>query len=467
MSEQPNSVINQLLLNLKCLGFDMQAVVLDKVPARGLPPRYLNFKLDSEMFGTGGSNTAAVEILLFFIFQNMPWEGVASVLPCTGGISLNQMGQVRRRYAENASHFFNEMLLCFPCLEIDQLSSFKKQASNLLDLLKHILPPDLGHARRVLTESGPRMAYVCFRLTSYILQHQATGTINPVMITGGPDTTARRNVLKSMLVRETLKFQEITEGYLQAETKLRTAATTLSSDYEDAALRISTYKKRCRKAELIGKASMSQDSSKQPDVEVSLAKRRSVIESIRDMHKEKDGLFDALEGKKCYDLTQESLQGTWEAAGGTGKLLGEKGQCPDVKSIVKRWAAHLEDLQHTLAKQDSRKKGHGPPVIGAANDLSEACTAQMKPLAALLEKARTHNDTITTTLRPRLSIELASLQKQLVSNPLNSLISLEHSLSTSPSPSPASLLPQPVQQSVQRDTSGSPGAWLVASGDVH
>eukprot|EP01059_Diplonema_ambulator_P013323 TRINITY_DN23856_c0_g1_i1.p1 TRINITY_DN23856_c0_g1~~TRINITY_DN23856_c0_g1_i1.p1 ORF type:complete len:477 (+),score=54.95 TRINITY_DN23856_c0_g1_i1:58-1431(+) len=449
-----NTVPHQLILNLNCLGFDLKTVVLDKVPSRGLPRRYNEFVLAEDMFSV--SNSAAVEIVLYFTLDNMPWEAVAEVLPLTTGVAPDQMDQVRKRHVDNARHYMRELEMSFPCTEVDQLTSFKKNATYLLELLKHLLPPDLGHARRVLTEAGPRMAFVVYKLTCYILQFQATGRIEPEEITGGLDTISRRNVLKSLVVRETMKFQYIAEKYLEAGKRMRKVGEMMAKDYEVAAGRIAAARKRQKRTENIVPAD---------GVGGEIARRKDLVDNIKDLHGCMGVMGNAGEGKVVYDLTEASLQRTWEAAGREGRVES------DVRMLVKKWVEHLDALQAAVFKQEKMDRFRGKPSAvkspvkpsSTIADLTLACNTQLPPLTALLEKLSNQNTTVTAHLHPRLSSSLTHLHRKLASNPLNSLLSTSDTSPRTPSPSPLPLtsVPQPIPMRKER----SPDTWLVSAGE--
>ena len=456
MSGEDYTVGHQLLLNLECLGFSVDDVVLRKVPTRALPQRYRTFRLDENMFSSGSGATAATEVVLYFIMTSLPWAEVANQLPCSGGMA-GQRSSIIQRYNENVQVYLTELDMTFPCVETDQLSSFKKNATHLLELLKHILPKDMGHARRLLTESGHRMAWVCLRLSSIILQHQAIGKIEIYSLTGMPDTKVHQNVLKSQVVRESLKFQSVIEEYQNTENSIKEVTQILLEDYENAKLRKQTIQKQVT-------SSLNDNTHIDATVtSTALAKRKELLAAfaeVKEKHIDLEKLLST-SNKDEETLSINSLQQTWIESGGDGDLRTavddntySSNDQLDLVKLSSKWLQCLKEI-HEYSSKVSRKKNSG---ISSIKVLVDECESQLPILKQLLSGLESQNTAMNCDLKPKLESELQLLRKRIQQHPLNSLIALETSRqdSFSTSPQPLGSCPLPIQQN--RDT--SPSSWL-------
>ena len=478
MEDVDLSVTGQLVLNLECLGFNLHSVVLSKVPIRGLPARYASFRLSPEMFNA--TNSAAVEVVLFFILDLMDWEAVAAALPTSAGLTPDQRTQVCARLVENAGQLMSELRLAFPCVEVEQLSSFKKHAASLLELLRHLLPPETGHARRLITEAGHRMAWVCMRLSAYVVQRQATGRLDACAVRGLPATPLHAKVLKARVVRETLRFQKAAEEYLEVEAVVAQTAAQMTADYEAARAKIAQLE-AAKAATTGGGAGSPARAAAQHKAAHALQRRKQLLDDVQALAAQLEGMDGALSGAGRSELSRAALEETWAASGGEGTLAARLGSGSggggggggdgsiDLADVARHWVRSLETLNASVAAAGQQKdaKGAGsaasmraraagptrpvPPANVA--QLVGACEAQLEPLTLLLEKLRRHNRDVQTELRPRMESELVSLSAHVAETyPLESLLPADlRGFSLSPVPQPLLSAPVPVHGGTQAD----------------
>ncbi|KAJ9462334.1 hypothetical protein DIPPA_08211 [Diplonema papillatum] len=489
MSDE-RSVARQLVLNLECLGFNASTVVLGKVPAHGLPARYGGFRLSPDMFEA--PNGAAAEVVLYFLLENLPWEPIADLLPTAAGLAPLQTQQIRTRLVDSARMYLQELSLSFPCAEAAQLTAFKKNAALLLDLLKHTLPCDMGHSRRLLAEAGPRLSWVCLRLSSYILQHLATGGINPQALSG-PASRVRANVLKCGVVRDTLRLQKASEEYVEAAAAIERATAAISGDYESAKQQLADATARVSSADG-GQPSMP-CGVVPPETLASVQRRKAVLADITELSNQRKGVEAALKDPPQAVLSQASLNEAWRAAGGVGNVPGSRRHPAghsgvDVTGLVTEWVTCLKRIEEaacvppaatpaTPRTRGARRPSGGPPSVlppqqqqqqqarsthaGAAppslSELAADCDGQAEALTALLEHLRQQNDAIDGRLRPKLERELVALDAALDRSPLSALIAdtkaASPTRSETPPPRPLAVAPVPQAQRVIEDE-----AWL-------
>eukprot|EP01063_Lacrimia_lanifica_P023159 TRINITY_DN30658_c0_g1_i1.p1 TRINITY_DN30658_c0_g1~~TRINITY_DN30658_c0_g1_i1.p1 ORF type:complete len:464 (+),score=163.54 TRINITY_DN30658_c0_g1_i1:66-1457(+) len=444
--DEEYSVSHQLVQNLECLGFDLHATVLKKVPARGLPPRYSAFKVAPDMFNA--TNSAAAEVVLFYIFEHMPWDAVAECLPMLVDLGAEDRRAVKNRLVENARHHFAELAMCFPCVELNQLTAYKKQAAALLELLKHLLPSDTGHARRLLTEAGHRLAWVCMRLTSYLIQYHATGGIDPVAITGGADTPVRRRVLQAQVVREALRFQNVAKACVKAEKQLTAAAARISGDLAAAKAKMAHVKAAAKEQPATSPEDVAPILATEAPIKQVIDDRKAVLDTIDRIYSSVPDVEAVLGGASKEQLNPAALEATWREA---RAAAGAASVVPEGVTLAHYVAQHahsaggvprgdgildLGDLGRVWQKKIERL-GAPPPARrggGAANprnggaaalDLDAmvaACEAQVAPLTTLVAALKSQNDEVEGQLRPKLEAELARLEVDVGQHPLSCLM---------------------------------------------
>eukprot|EP01062_Namystynia_karyoxenos_P076702 TRINITY_DN7570_c1_g1_i1.p2 TRINITY_DN7570_c1_g1~~TRINITY_DN7570_c1_g1_i1.p2 ORF type:complete len:565 (+),score=165.40 TRINITY_DN7570_c1_g1_i1:130-1695(+) len=416
--DSSSSLEHQLLLNLQALGFDPQVLVAARLPSGArVPKRYTQLALSAEALAR--PSPPMVELLLFFLLrQQLPWPAVAAAVRCGPGVPADQQQRLQGQLQERAEAALLDIDAAFPCAEPAQPAAFKRAAAELLDCCRHLAPREMGNPRRLLSDMGQRVTWVCLRLSAVALRFLVSGRV-PAPDRAGEGAgeealpEAQRNVLRARLVRETMRWRDLRRAYAAADEAAEQAALQLAEQLATCAAARSAFaaaqttrsgEDYSRPPAAVAQAAADHRVASGWAAEV-LSRQRCLEEVLRDS-----------EVAASSQVTRAEIEEAWCSGSAAVPGGGRPLQSLCAAGAVPGAAPEL-DLEHLarLCAEHTRAAAEAAGAAAAAEGPARggavaACAAHLEPLRRMLQELRESNAYFERATTPSLHKAVGELR---------------------------------------------------------